>query len=160
MTADLLADPPETISPGVQRYTYNMTLQSSVLQKGDFFVLYDFGGYKPESLASPDHSNWVMSDHGDTGPYPSGLRSTSTSATTLMWTYEGPRIAAAFEPLSVGRVSAAANVGYRSARPFSGYDSYYYYSVDSPEPSTIVLLGAGLGALFYLRRRQRTSLGS
>jgi PEP-CTERM motif len=157
VTADLLGGAPEAISPGLTRYTYNMTLQSDVLQAGDYFVLYDFLGYKPESLASAGPSSWVLNEDAATGPYPSGLPTSNPTPVNLMWNYGGPRVTAGFEPVLVGTISATSSIGYNSARLFGSRYGGDMYSIDSPEPSTMVLFGAGLGAIFYLRRRQRGS---
>ena len=95
VTADLDGGAPAAVSPGTYRYTYTMTLQSDVMQAGDFFVLYDFYGYKPGSMTAPDVVNWTTDDNATTGPYPSAPASDSASVTNLLWTYKGSAISAA-----------------------------------------------------------------
>jgi hypothetical protein len=161
VTADLDGGAPAAVSPGTSRYTYTMTLASDAMQAGDYFVLYDFYGYKPGSMTAPSVVNWTTDDNATTGPYPGAPTPDSPSVTNLLWTYKGSSISAVNSPVILGQFSADSSVPYTGRIPFAGWHSgvgSYYSSpfgpIATPEPSTAVLLAAGAAGLAWLHRRR------
>lgn len=161
VTADLDGGAPATVSPGTNRYTYTMTLAGDVMQAGDYFVLYDFYGYKPGSMTAPSVVNWTTDDSATSGPYPGAPTTDSPSVTNLLWTYKGSSISAVNSPVILGRFSADSSVPYTGRIPFAGWHtgagSYYsspFGPIATPEPSTAVLLAVGVAGLAFLHRRR------
>lgn len=159
VTADLNGGAPASVSPGTYRYTYTMTLASDVLQSGDYFVLYDFYGYKPNSMTAPNVVNWTTDDSATSGPYPGSPTSDSPTVTNLLWTYKGAAISAASNPVILGQFSAEASVPYTGRLPFAGWHngagSYYSHPIGpTPEPSSALLLAAGAAGIAVLHRRR------
>ena len=79
---------------------YTTTLESNVLEAGDYFVIYDFFGYQPGSITAPN-LNWTTDDTGTTGPYP-GAPTADTRVVNLLWVYEGANISALGGPIALG----------------------------------------------------------
>jgi hypothetical protein len=155
VTADLKGAAPATVSPGTYRYTYTMTLQSDVLAAGDFFVLYDFYGYKPGSMTGP--AGWTTNDSAASAPIPSSTRPENGAVANLQWIYAGSAISANASPVILGRFAADSSVQYTGRLMFGGMTSAYdYYSdgVSNPEPSSALLLLGGVGGLAYLHKRR------
>lgn len=147
---------PATVSPGTYRYTYTTTLQSDVLQSGDFLVIYDFYGYKPGSMAAPNTVSWSLDSTAMQGPTP-GSAAPGTSS-NLVWTYQGAAISAAASPVILGRFTADSSIAYRGPLAFGGFSTFLDDPfTSSPEPGSILLVAAGLSGILYLKRRKRTT---
>jgi len=162
VTADLDGGMPATVSPGTYRYTYTMTLQSDVIQSGDYFVVYDFYGYKPGTISGP--VTWLADASATMGPTPNGVPTGDASVTDLVWTYQGAAISAAMNPIVLGKFGADSSVRYNGRLTFGGItnggsDWYYGFADDgsTPEPSSALLVIGGLAGLAYLRSRKRAS---
>jgi hypothetical protein len=161
VTADLNGGAPQPVSPGTYQYTYTMTLASDVLQAGDYFVLYDFYGYKPGSMTAPNVVNWTTDDSATSGPYPGNPTSDSPTTTNLLWTYKGSSISAATSPVVLGQFSAQSSVPYTGSLAFAGWHtgvgSYYTGALGPiPEPSSALLIVAGAAGLALVHRRRRS----
>jgi hypothetical protein len=81
---------------GNHRYTYAIVLPTeSVLRPGDYFTIYDFDGFVPDSQmasGSPHSADWSFSTT-DTGPTPGRLLPGDSAAiANLSWTYTGAEI--------------------------------------------------------------------
>jgi len=147
---------PATVSPGTYRYTYTTTLQSDVIQSGDFFIVYDFYGYKPGSMAAPSTVSWSLDATAMQGPTPAAAAPGTSS--NLVWTYQGAAISAAAAPIVLGRFSADSSISYRGPLSFGGFSTFLDDPfTSSPEPGSMLLVAAGLSGLLYLKRRKRTS---
>ena len=86
-----------TPEAGNYQYTYAILLPSeSVLQKGDYFTIYNFEGLVPGTAmasGSISSANWQFSS-SLVGPTPPGIVTPpdSPNAPNLTWTYNGPTI--------------------------------------------------------------------
>ena len=105
ITASLDGGAPAAVGPGIYRYTYTAVLESDVLEAGDYFVIYDFLGYRAGSITAPN-VNWTTDDSGTIGPYPSSAHSESAAVVNLLWVYEGANLSAAGGPVVLGKFSA------------------------------------------------------
>ena len=91
-----------TVTPeaGNYRWTYSVVLPTDMkLQAGDYFTIYDFGGFVPGSMAvsstSPDDTYaayWKMTST-NMGPTPDRLNpQDDATLPNLTWKYTGPEI--------------------------------------------------------------------
>jgi hypothetical protein len=159
VTASLDGGAPALVGSGLYRYTYTAVLQSNVLEAGDYFVLYDFYGYKPGSMTAPN-STWTTDDSETTGPHPGNSVNDSPAVVNLLWVYQGVNVSAAAAPVMLGKFSADSNSGQVGKLPFAGItDGGNFDFLDTaagpiPEPSTTGLLGAGLAAVLCAKKRR------
>lgn len=162
---------------GMYRFTYAIVLPTdAVLRTGDYFTIYDFDGFIPDSQmasGSPYSGNWTFTAT-NSGPTPSGVSpDDNPSITNLSWKYTGPEI------------NIDSSIGLGNFWALSKYpdttDSWFTASTGTtsgvpdqnitptivpvptgpgttpsvPEPATLVLAGLGfpLLGLRWLRRR-------
>ncbi|WP_020468634.1 PEP-CTERM sorting domain-containing protein [Zavarzinella formosa] len=165
------------------RYTYGVTLSSNnFLNKGDSFVIYDFAGFVPSSSDQPAGFSFSTAatspDHGRTAP------NDNPNVQNLVWTYTGdtPLIG----EIGIGDFSALSTKPEASAPTdftsrthvidqfgnMVSYDSITSTTAPAgsdttppppgvPEPSTLLLLSAGLPIALgvrYLKNRKLTTV--
>lgn len=75
-------------SPGA--WSYNASLTSGLLQAGDGFTIFDFGGYIAGSIVAPVNWTGVASPSGS--PYGPDINSDSPFDFNLTFTYTGPTV--------------------------------------------------------------------
>ena len=149
-------------------YATNVTVDQKVVS-GDFFTIYDFGGFIPGSNTQP--AGWTFSS-SLVGITPGQVSPTDNpTIPNLTWTYSGPTITGSaalgtFSVLSttnVLRTSDFAAQGTRSGGPTADtkVNNVGTVSVPVPEMSALApMIGVcGLGMVGFvtsmLRRRQR-----
>lgn len=166
------------------RWTYSIVLPTDMkLQAGDYFTIYDFGGYVAGSgqVLSPYPDDaatgfWTLST-GKTGPTPDRLNPQDDANTdNLTWTYNGPTIPAGkvtlgnFAATSLFENSQASFFTATNPRAAGGErDSNITETITPtglltpptpgvPEPTTLALAGLGLpivGVARWLRRKKK-----
>jgi hypothetical protein len=167
------------------RWTYSVVLPTDMtLQAGDYFTIYDFGGYIAGSAKVlspyPDDSAkgyWTVSS-SKVGPTPERLNPQDDPAIdNLTWTYNGPTIPAGkvtlgnFVATSLFQESQISFFTATNPRAAGGerdnnitetltpVGSIVPPAPGVPEPTTLALAGLGLplvGAARWLRRKHRT----
>ena len=163
-----------TPEAGNFRWTYAIQLPTDMkLQAGDYFTIYDFGGFVEGSLfANPtaDTGDWSMTT--DTRPVPIGLNPNDDAAVpNLTFKYNGPAVLVG--GLGLGNFGAASTVGTSTATDFTAQNRQFSSGeldrniVDTiapgtpdvppppsgvPEPTTLALAGIGLPLLAAARR--------
>ena len=165
-----------TVTPeaGNFRWTYAIQLPTDMkLQAGDYFTIYDFGGYVAGSqFASPaaDTGDWTMTT--DSVPVPIGLSPNDDAAVpNLTFKYTGPSVLVG--GLGLGNFGAASTVGSSVTTEFTAQNRQFSTGeldrniVDTiapgsplppdnppgvPEPTTLALAGIGLPLLAAARR--------
>jgi hypothetical protein len=161
---------------GNYRYTYAILLPTdAVLRPGDYFTIYDFDGFVPESdmvSGTPDAADWSFAANL-TGQTPAGVSPADNPAiTNLTWQYNG-------EVLSLDASLGLGNFWAYSVYPdttqswFTASTGTSAGETDSnvtpttvpvptapgepppgvPEPATVLLAGLGLPLAAALRRR-------
>jgi hypothetical protein len=165
-----------TVTPeaGNFRWTYSIVLPTDMkLQAGDYFTIYDFGGFVPGTqFASPADvgGTWEIST-SNTGPIPVGLNPNDDPAqTNLTFRYTGPTIPTG--QVGLGNFGATSTVGSSTASEFTAQNRQVSTGeldrniVDTiapssplvdppsgiPEPTTLALAGIGLPLLAAARR--------
>jgi hypothetical protein len=164
------------------RWTYSVVLPTDMkLQAGDYFTIYDFGGYVSGSggVSSPfpddsAASLWTLSTN-NVGPTPNRLNpQDDPNAINLTWTYNGPEIPAGkvtlgnFFATSTFQESQASFFTATNPRAAGGeIDNNITETITPlgsntpappgvPEPATLALAGLGLplvGAARWYRRK-------
>jgi hypothetical protein len=157
---------------GTVAFTYGVVLTSdSTLKTGDFFTVYDFQGFVPNSNTQPAGWSFSTSIGGGT---PSGITfPNSPNLPNLTWTYTGA--ATLTGQLGLGNFSVlSTNQQSQTSTAFAGIsqravDGQNDSNITStlvpgntpapsgvPEPATLALIGIGLpfaGLARYVRRR-------
>ena len=152
------------------RWTYAIVLPTdSMLRPGDYFTIYDFGGYMAGTNAQP--ADWAFSS-SDTGPTPPRVLPDDSSALpNLTWTYTGPVLSAGqtglgnFWNLSLYQDSTdsfftASTHRTSDGRPDTNITSTTVPvpvgpSPGVPEPATLALAALGLPLVGLARRMRR-----
>jgi len=162
--------PASTVSAegGSFRHEYDIGLQSgSMLKSGDYFTIYDFAGFVEGTNTQP--SGFTFST-ANSGPTPAGvLPSDDGGVSNLTWTYNGGET---IGPAELGKFSAVSHYGETTDDSFTGrshrtVDGHLNSNLTDtevpvpkapdmcqhvPEPSTLILLAAGLPILIGFRR--------
>lgn len=164
------------------RWTYSVVLPSGMkLQSGDYFTIYDFGGYVAGSggvlSPYPDDSaaqHWALST-SNVGPTPDRLNpQDDPNITNLTWKYTGPTVPFGDEAtkLGLGNFIATSTYGDSQSSFFTARNPRFSDgTIDSnitetitptgttptptpgvPEPTTLVLAGLGLPLVGLARR--------
>jgi len=154
------------------RWTYAIVLPTDMkLQSGNYFTIYDFGGYMPGGEVAPD--GWSLSATPNAGT-PDRLRpNDDASLMNLTWKYNGPTIPSGQIGLgnfwAISRYEAQAEDFFtaETTRTSDGIvdrnitDTVVPTGVDNPpppgvpEPATLALAGLGLPLIGFARWMRR-----
>jgi hypothetical protein len=151
------------------RWTYAIVLPTdSQIRNGDYFTIYDFAGFVPDSNTQP--SNWVFSTQA-VGPTPPDVLPTDNpSLPNLTWEYTGPTVTTG--QVGLGNFWANSLFGesvnsHFTASTHRTSDGRIDNNITSttvpvpsatpsvPEPATLALVGLGLPLVGFLRRKAR-----
>lgn len=165
-----------TVTPeaGNFRWTYAVVLPSDMqLQAGNYFTIYDFGGYVPGTIVTPD--GWSASV-ATNAIAPVGLEPTNNAGIDdLTFTYNGETIPSG--QIGLGNFWAVSSVGNSVVTSFTAQNVQFSTGnidrniVDTiapapavippptgvPEPTTLALAGLGLpliGGVRLFRRKK------
>lgn len=160
-----------TVTPesGQYRWTYAIVLPTdSQIRSGDYFTIYDFAGYVPNSNSQP--SNWTFTTQ-NLGPTPPDvLPQDDPAVPNLSWKYTGPTVTTG--QVGLGNFWAYSQYGESAVSFFTASthrtsdgkpdDNITTTTVPVPvatphvpEPMTLALVGLGLPLAALLRRRAR-----
>ncbi len=166
-----------TVTPqsGNFRWTYGVVLPSDMqLQAGNYFTIYDFGGFVPDSIQAPE--GWTASVTPNATP-PVGLEPVNNpTITDITFTYNGDTIPTG--QIGLGNFWAVSTVGDSVSTQFTAQNIQVSTGnidrniVDTiapgpsvtpeptpgvPEPTTLALAALGLpmvGAVRMIRRKK------
>ena len=150
------------------RWTYAIVLPTdSQLRSGDYFTIYDFGGYVDNSTVAP--GGWTVQT-GNLGPDTPGLNpQDNPNITNLTFLYGGPTINAGQIGLGNFWALSSYSLGtdsYFTARTHRTSDGRVDANITEttvpvpvappgvPEPATLALAAIGLPLVAALRRRK------
>jgi hypothetical protein len=166
-------NPPTAVDGGF-KYEYTLLLSTDErFTTGDYFTIFDFEGYVPQSIGAVVASDWDVSvqDFGPGAPILPGSGNPESDFTNLVFTYKGnePSAGATIEA-GFFAISTHGNVKYgqysaaheRSVREIDGVKEWQTAAsqgtlyIPAPEPGSLVLIGtvAPLGLYYVLRRRR------
>lgn len=159
-----------TVTPadGNFQWTYSVVLPTNMmLQAGNYFTIYDFGGLVPGSIVAPD--GWTVSISNTTTP-PSGLfPNDNPNVSNLTFTYHGPTIEGQvglgnFWAVSTSGQSVTTDFTAQNPQASTGDIDRNIVSTQAPsagpvvpEPTTLALAGLGLpliGVARALRKKK------
>jgi hypothetical protein len=157
------------------QFTYAIVLPSdAVLQRGDYFTIYNFEGLVPGTATasgSMSSSNWNFTTT-NLGPTPAGVvPADNPNIPNLTWTYTGSVMQGG--QTGLGNFSAVSIYPYTTQSWFAALTGTVYGLTDSnvtptqvpvptapppglPEPTTLALAALGLLFVGVVRWRQRT----
>ena len=150
------------------RWTYAIVLPTdSQLRSGDYFTIYDFGGYVPDSTVAP--ADWTV-QAAKLGPVTPGLNpQDDPTITNLTFLYGGPTINSGQTGLGNFWALSEYSLGtdsFFTARTHRTSDGRIDANITEttvpvptappgvPEPATLALAGIGLPLVAALRRRK------
>jgi hypothetical protein len=161
-----------TVTPeaGNFRWTYAVVLPTDMkLQAGDYFTIYDFGGFVPGTGSAPD--GWALSTK-NLGPTPDRLNpQDDAKIDNLTWTYHGSTTTGQIGLGNFWATSTSGNQGgsffvATTGRSVDGKPDRNITetivptgtpggTVGTPEPATLALAGLGLPLVGIARLRRR-----
>jgi hypothetical protein len=156
-------------------WAYSVVLTSDVkLQKGDFFTIYDFAGFLSSTNDQPDSFSFGSSL---TGPTPGRVNpNDDPNLPNLTWTYTGDETTVGPANLGTFQVQSlygASESGFFTSLTRKTIDGKTESNITDtlipvpmencgvPEPTTLILLGAGLpmlGLARWVRGRRETTV--
>jgi len=159
-----------TPESGQYRWTYAIVLPTdSQIRTGDYFTIYDFAGYVPNSNSQP--SDWTFTTQ-NLGPTPPDVIPVDDPAVSnVSWMYTGPTVTSG--QVGLGNFWALSEYGQSASSYFTASthrtsDGRKDNNITTttvpvpvanppgvPEPATLLLAGLGLPLAALFRRRKK-----